>query len=197
MKIFNVMIAFSLITGSATAADFSFSGNIQDNDQVQEFNLTVAGSGNDVTLQTLSWAGGVDARGDPVGNNGFDPIITLFNAVTGAKIAEDDDSSSVVDPNSGRSNDSLLMLHLSGGNYIATVTQAFSFAVGPLLSDGFQGSHNPDSGSRDSNWALNILNVSSASVGATYVSAVPEPETYTMLLAGLGLLGWRMRSARS
>jgi hypothetical protein len=32
---------------------------------------------------------------------------------------------------------------------------------------------------------------------AMAVSAVPEPETYAMFLAGLGLLGWRMRNARS
>ena len=29
------------------------------------------------------------------------------------------------------------------------------------------------------------------------VSPVPEPETYAMLLAGLGLLGWRLHNARS
>jgi Protein of unknown function (DUF1566)/PEP-CTERM motif len=29
------------------------------------------------------------------------------------------------------------------------------------------------------------------------VAPVPEPETYAMFLAGLGLLGWRMRNARS
>jgi hypothetical protein len=29
------------------------------------------------------------------------------------------------------------------------------------------------------------------------VTAVPEPETYAMLLAGLGLLGWRVHNARS
>jgi len=29
------------------------------------------------------------------------------------------------------------------------------------------------------------------------VQAVPEPETYAMLIAGLGLLGWRVRKARS
>ena len=29
------------------------------------------------------------------------------------------------------------------------------------------------------------------------ISSVPEPETYAMLLAGLGLLGWRLRNARS
>lgn len=32
---------------------------------------------------------------------------------------------------------------------------------------------------------------------AMAVSPVPEPETYAMFLAGLGLLGWRMRNARS
>lgn len=32
---------------------------------------------------------------------------------------------------------------------------------------------------------------------AMAVSAVPEPETYAMFLAGLGLLGWRMRNAKS
>lgn len=30
-----------------------------------------------------------------------------------------------------------------------------------------------------------------------FTSPIPEPETYPMFLAGLGLLGWRMRSARS
>lgn len=29
------------------------------------------------------------------------------------------------------------------------------------------------------------------------ISPIPEPETYAMFLAGLGLLGWRMRNARS
>lgn len=29
------------------------------------------------------------------------------------------------------------------------------------------------------------------------VSPVPEPESYAMILAGLGLLGWRMRSCSS
>lgn len=32
---------------------------------------------------------------------------------------------------------------------------------------------------------------------AGQVAVVPEPETYAMLLAGLGLLGWRMRKIKS
>ena len=31
---------------------------------------------------------------------------------------------------------------------------------------------------------------------ANTVSPIPEPETYAMLLAGLGLLGWRMHHVR-
>jgi hypothetical protein len=33
-------------------------------------------------------------------------------------------------------------------------------------------------------------------VGVT-VAAVPEPQSYTMLLAGLGILGWRLQKRRS
>jgi hypothetical protein len=32
---------------------------------------------------------------------------------------------------------------------------------------------------------------------AGQVAAIPEPETYAMFLAGLGLFGWRMRNAKS
>jgi hypothetical protein len=35
--------------------------------------------------------------------------------------------------------------------------------------------------------------VTSSAANASHSSVVPEPETYAMLLAGLGLLGWRLR----
>ncbi|MCC2681244.1 MAG: hypothetical protein K0S36_808 [Nitrosospira multiformis] len=44
---------------------------------------------------------------------------------------------------------------------------------------------------RDSHWALDILNVNTASLGASYISevpSIPEPESYALLLAGLGLI---------
>jgi hypothetical protein len=37
----------------------------------------------------------------------------------------------------------------------------------------------------------------SVTIHDLYISAIPEPETYAIFLAGLGLLGWRMRNARS
>lgn len=38
-----------------------------------------------------------------------------------------------------------------------------------------------------------ILNVENASLGASYISPIPEPETPAMLLAGLGLVGFIAR----
>ena len=34
-------------------------------------------------------------------------------------------------------------------------------------------------------------------LGYTAVAAVPEPETYAMMLAGLGLLGWAARRRKA
>jgi hypothetical protein len=79
--------------------------------------------------------------------------------------------------------------------YTATVTQFPSFANGPLLADGFQGTSHINFGDRDSHWALDILNVSSASVGASYISPIPEPESYALLLAGLGLITFVIQSS--
>jgi hypothetical protein len=39
MKVFNLFIAIGLISGSASAANFSFIGNLNHNDAVQEFNF--------------------------------------------------------------------------------------------------------------------------------------------------------------
>ncbi len=46
-------------------------------------------------------------------------------------------------------------------------------------------------------YAMYIGGTNNATAGGAFnltVSAVPEPETYAMLLAGLGLVGWRLRN---
>ena len=46
-------------------------------------------------------------------------------------------------------------------------------------------------------YALYIGGTNNATAGGAFdltVSAVPEPETYVMLLAGLGLIGWRLKN---
>ena len=48
-------------------------------------------------------------------------------------------------------------------------------------------------------YALYIGGTNNATAGGAFdltVSAVPEPETYAMLLAGLGLIGWRLKNRK-
>ena len=46
---------------------------------------------------------------------------------------------------------------------------------------------------RDNHWAFDVLNVNAAVVVIPRVDVVPEPESYAMMLAGLGLLGFIVR----
>jgi hypothetical protein len=197
MKIIKACIlAIGFVTGSANAADFSFTGEFKDVDEVQEFNFTVLGHASDVMLLTWSYAGGTNAAGMDIARGGFDPVVTLFNASTGSGIDENDDGSPVADSVTRSRYDSFLMTDLSAGDYTATVTQYSSFANGPSLADGFMGTGNANFGSRDSHWALDILNVNTASIGASYVShtaPIPEPESYALLIAGLGLVAFMAR----
>jgi hypothetical protein len=191
VKTFNVFIAISLDSGSAGAANFSFIGNLNHDNAVQEFNFEVEGAARAVMLRTWSFAGGTNAQGQVIADGGFDPVVSLFNSSTGALISFNDDSHLVTDPASGAAFDSLVAANLSAGNYTATVTLFGSFPVG-LLTGGFTGSGYEGFGSRTSQWALDVSNVETATVGASYISEVtpvPEPDSFAMLVAGLGLLG--------
>jgi hypothetical protein len=195
-----VILAMGVFTGSANATDFSFTGNFEDDNEVQEFHFVVADAVSDVTLRTWSYAGGTNAAGAEIAHGGFDPIVALFDGSTGNLIDQNDDGHLVPDPVSGRSWDSFLTHQLPAGDYTATVTQYASFANGPSLANGFPGSSGTDFASRDSHWALDILNVSSASIGDSYIShtpPIPEPESYALLLAGLGLVAFMARRRMS
>ncbi len=237
MKVFNLFIAIGLISGtaSASAANFSFIGNLNHDDAVQEFNFEVEGAAREVTLRTWSFAGGTNTEGQVIQAGGFDPVVSLFNSSTGALISFNDDGYSFspggysfndggysfnpggynpggfhfqvpatedefqifpifpitpIFPSSSFAYDSLLATNLSAGNYTVTVTQFKSFPVGSSLTNGFSGSDSENFASRTSHWALDVSNVENATVGATYISQVPEPDSFAMLLAGLGLLGF-------
>jgi hypothetical protein len=199
-----------VISSSALADNFSFTGNFTQDDNVQLFNFTVGATSN-VTLRTWSYAGGVNAAGAPIARGGFDPILALFNS-SGAFIDQNDDGGCptvAADSVSGECWDTFLMANLAAGSYTVAVMQFDNFANGPNLANGFErtgqgnftgpltghpgGSFWDIAGTqRDSHWAFDILNVQQASTPPT---GVPEPSTIVLLFPGLvGLVAGFRRS---
>lgn len=190
---------------SAIAADFSYTGNFAGDDDVQLFNFTV-GATSTVTLVTHSYAGGTMADGTVIPAGGFDPILALFDGA-GELIDQNDDGAGVpVDPVSGNAWDTLLVAALNPGNYTVAVTQYDNYAIGPNLSDGFNGSgtvdfEDADGNFRENYWAFDILNVESANAGgATQTSPIPTLSQWSTLLLVLtlalsGFLASRRRNA--
>lgn len=210
-----VFVASLMLGGAAGATDFSFTGTFTQDDDVQTFGFSV-GATSSVTLRTWSYAGGVNAAGATIARGGFDPILALFNS-SGTTIAQNDDGGSLVaadgirnSTGSGARWDTFLTSSLAAGTYSVSVQQYNNFAGltnAPSAYARFgDGNFTPAlagpscialqfcdvSGStfneRDSHWAFDILNVETAVIGV-----VPEPETYAMLLAGLGLMGFVAR----
>ena len=181
-----------------------------ENQQLADVTLTVSGDAGFVPGVTVWATGGTQFDGG-TGLGAFDGISTAgfgtphsFNA-TGAL------------GNSG----TLWMTNGSGGNVQETLGYAVSgpsHAVGGWgesiitgahdvsLSNTFENGVNGSTGAHTASLVFNDLAVGwyavyiggtdHSSAGGLYdltVSAVPEPETYAMLLAGLGLVGWRMK----
>lgn len=210
-----IFILAILACPALQAASFSFTGNFNQDDDVQLFNFTV-GAQSDVTFRTWSYAGGVNAAGATIARGGFDPILAVF-ASTGLLLGTNDDGGgSVAADLSGQRYDTFFTINLVAGNYTVSVMQYNNFAVGPNLSNGFgragQGNFTPAyvgascsatqfcdvSGSafneRDSHWAFDILNVADA----VPVDSVPEPSTAALIGLGALVLGsiFRRRGER-
>jgi PEP-CTERM motif len=192
------------LTGSGLCANLSFTGNFNQDDNVQLFSFTV-GATSMVTLRTWSYAGGANAAGQMIAEGGFDPILAVFDA-SGALMGQNDDGGCGVvaaDSATGKCYDTFFSETLSPGTYTTSVMQYDNFANGPNLSEGFtrQGQGNFTAGrcpassfcdvsgvtpgnERTNEWAFDILNVQSATVVG---SAAPEPAS--LLLFSLGFLG--------
>lgn len=202
-----------LFTGISAAADFSFDGSFSQDDDVRHFSFIVDTT-SEVTLRSWAYAGGVNAAGQTIARGGFDTNLALFNGI-GELIDINDDGGPgnvAADSETGQHWDAFLQVTLAPGSYLAGLTQYDNFANGPDFADGYsrdgEGNFTADFGcgalsfcdvsgaspfdQRSNRWALDILNVSSMEV-----SAIPEPETYAMLLAGLGLAGFSARRRKA
>lgn len=203
-----VLVSFLAGIGVAQAANFSFTGTLTRDDDVQLFTFVV-GAPSTVTLLTYSYAGGTNAAGIAIPDGGFDPILALFDN-TGTLITQNDDGVPPdvgIDPTTGSAFDTFLQTTLTTGTYTVSVMQFDNFATSLTLADGFarQGDGNftgvvfgPGSGSffdffgfqRTNAWAFDILNVQEAT------QVVPEPSILALVSLGALALrgyGWRRR----
>ncbi len=182
----------------AAASNISFQGNFSSDDEVQLFDLTL-NSPATVDIRSSGYAGGVLSTGSSVPRGGFDTVLTIFDS-NGQFIAFNDDGAGVsTDPVTGIAGDARLTESLPVGNYIAALTQYDNFPAGFNLVDGFIESGFPTftndlgfapgpgcpgkfrdiSGNcRTSNWALDFLNVDSA-------TETPEPDTWISFPFGI------------
>lgn len=188
---------FAVHGTSAMADDFSFTGNLSDDDDVQLFEFSV-GVTSTVTMRTYSYAGGVMADGTNISAGGFDPILALFDGNENLIDQNDDGAGVPSDPVTGAAYDTLLEVELDPGNYTVAVSQYSNFAVGPTLSDGFQGSgtlnfQDATGAFRTSFWAFDVLNVESAVVEERNMTPVPTLSQWSVLLLTLmlALIGGR------
>ena len=181
---------------SVMADDFSFTGNLSNDDDVQFFDFTV-GVTSTVTMRTYSYAGGTNADGDVIPAGGFDPILALFDASENLIDQNDDGDGVPTDPVSGNAWDTLLEVELAPGDYTVAVSQYANFAIGPTLSDGFDGSGtsgfvDDDGNTRTSFWAFDVLNVTGAEVVDPPATAatvpVPTLSQWMVLLLALTIL---------
>lgn len=127
--------------------------------------------------------------------------ITISNIVP-AGVFQDVYSFSIVDP--GTLSGNAVAVNFGGYNILGlTVTlQDSSFAL--IGSDATPADGFTFSGLAAGNYALNVLGFATGTGGGFYAGGfvtetapIPEPETYAMLLAGLGMIGFMIRRRRS
>ncbi len=176
-----------LACASASAASFSFSGQIRFHNDVVQVDFSLAAPATEVRIWTDSWLGGLN----------FDPAAGLWRASGGdfSLLAEVDDDDTVA-AGQGFYDTGFVLPALAAGNYRVTLVAAFNRANGSLLSQGFaygsetpilltewnQPSYDPNANDQKGGfWRLNLS-------GVTQASVVPEPATWLLGALGLALL---------
>ncbi len=190
LKLFFVFLLFA--AQSASAANFSFTGNFNQDNDVQLFSFTIAADSTTVAINTLSLLGGVNLNGQSIAGDGFNPYLAIFEQASGNFVFDTlnkGTNEEAVIANSG----SHFYGTLSAGSYILALTQLDNVALGLNLADGFADSlglatfgaipFTAQNGGGSSHWAVDIANVDSAQL-----ATVPVPGALWLFLHGLLVL---------
>ncbi len=164
-------------------------------------------STTDITLQTWSFGGGTNARGQVISAGGFALVISLFDS-SGNLLALDDGGVAPgacgprkIDPATGFCLDAYFNGVLPAGVYTAVLTEWDNTPNGPTLGDGFveQGNGNFTGGpfllnagqgfQRTGDWALDVP-------GLAPLTSVPEPSLMPLLPFLFPILGFAVRCKR-
>jgi hypothetical protein len=189
-----LLLSGTFAVKEATAATFSFIGNLSVDDEIQLFKFTVGATSN-VTLATLSYSGGVNSAGQTIESGGFDPILALFDAAGNTLASVDDVAPSL---------DATILATLGAGTYTLALTQYDNFS-GATIAELFdrEGDGNFITGtSRALPWALDIIGVDTAAIDLSRreTSPIPLPAAIWLFgaaVAGAGYAGRRVRKKQA
>jgi PEP-CTERM motif len=198
-------IALAASAASANAADFHFTGNIAYNTDVIQVAFHLDNDAADVKVWTDSFKNGIN----------FDPITALWSVGGGdATLIGENDDNDTIGPDQTYYDSGFALASLAAGNYIFTVAAYPNFAAGSMLSQGFglDGStpipigqwcqpaavdcNDPVLNQKGTFWSVRLSGVSDATAPPE-PPAVPEPETYALMLVGLGVTAWAARRRKS
>lgn len=187
-----VAAALVAAAAGAHAADFSFAGTIAHHNDVVQIGFTLGVDASNVKVWTDSYQGGVN----------FDPITAVWKK-SGADwtlVGQNDDNGGIA-AGQTRYDSGLVFSSLAAGDYLFTIATYNNWAKGNVLADGFtfdnqspiplsQWSQPSNHANMGPNWSVHLSGVDTA-------MPVPEPETYALMLAGLGLVGAIARRRRA
>lgn len=172
--VYSMLLVF--IEQRSVAGTVSYVGALTDANEVFIKNIAITDA-SIVSIQTLSYGGGVNGQGILIVPGGFDPIVTIFDSAGQFLDENDDGTCPPATEDDANCFDSTLISVLNiPGVYIFAVSVAPNFAAGSTLADGFLGIG--DFAGRSQDYAVDV------SVDA--LNDVPEPSGFLPLTIALG-----------